>query len=63
MSVKSILFTIIIIVLAIVIFVDWTAWNASQIGWAHVAGLGASVLILVLIWLWPGNWQPTKPPN
>ena len=33
MSIKSILFTIMIIVLAIVVFVDWTAWNAN-----HLAG-------------------------
>ena len=52
-----------IVVLAIVVFVAWTAWNAGQLGWAHVVGLGASVLLLIVIGFWPGNWQPTQPPN
>jgi peptidoglycan/LPS O-acetylase OafA/YrhL len=62
MSTKKILLTIMIVVLAIVIFVAWTAWNDSQLGWAHVVGLGASVLLLILIGFWPGNRQPTQPP-
>jgi membrane associated rhomboid family serine protease len=63
MSLKNILFTIMIVVLAIVVFVAWTAWNAGQLGWAHVVGLGASVLLLIVIGFWPGNRQPTQPPN
>jgi O-antigen/teichoic acid export membrane protein len=62
MSTKTILLTIMIIILAIVIFVAWTAWNDGYLGWAHVVGLGASVLLLILIWFWPGNRQPTQPP-
>jgi hypothetical protein len=50
------------IVVAIVAFFAWVAWNDGHIGWAHIIGLGASVLLLVLIWFWPGNWQPRQPP-
>jgi hypothetical protein len=40
----------------------WTAWNEGSLGIAHIIGLGASVLILVPIWFWPDNKQPTRPP-
>jgi peptidoglycan/LPS O-acetylase OafA/YrhL len=62
MSIKKFLLAIMIIVLAIVIFVAWTAWNDGHLGWPHVVGLGASVLLLVVIGFWPGNRQPTQPP-
>jgi hypothetical protein len=51
-----------IIVLAIVVFFAWTAWNENHLGWAHILALGASVLALALIWIWPGNREPTQPP-
>jgi hypothetical protein len=50
------------IVVVIVAALAWVAWNDGNIGWAHISGLGASVLLLVLIWFWPGNWQPRQPP-
>ena len=62
MITKRVLLVIAMIVLAIVAFLAWTAWNNAQIGWAHIVGVGASVLLLVLIWFWPGNRQPTQPP-
>jgi len=46
------------LVAVIVAVIAWVAWNAGQCGWAHIIGSGASVLLLVLIWIWPGNWQP-----
>jgi hypothetical protein len=51
------------IALAIVVFVAWTAWNDGKLGWAHIIGLGTSIVLLVLIWFWPGIGQPTRPPT
>ena len=59
---KKTLLSCMIIILAIVIFLAWTAWNAGNLGMAHIVGLGASVLLLAVIWFWPGNKQPTQPP-
>jgi hypothetical protein len=50
------------VVLAIVAIIAWIAWTNGSLGTAHIIGLGASVLLLVLIWFWPGNRQPTQPP-
>ena len=50
------------VVLAIVAIVAWIAWTNGSLGTAHIIGLGASVLLLVLIWFWPGSRQPTQPP-
>jgi hypothetical protein len=50
------------VVLAIVAVIAWIAWTNGSFGTAHVIGLGASVLLLALIWFWPGNRQPTQPP-
>jgi hypothetical protein len=62
MLTKRTLSAAMMIVVAIVAFVAWAAWNDGHLGWAHMIGLGASVLLLVLIWLWPGSRQPTQPP-
>jgi hypothetical protein len=62
MSAKRILFTCMLVVLAIVAVIAWIAWTNGSFGTAHVIGLGASVLLLALIWFWPGNRQPTQPP-
>jgi len=59
---KRVVLSVLIGVLAAVVFVAWTAWNSGQLGWAHVVGMGASVLILVAVWLWPAGDQPTQPP-
>jgi len=53
---------VMMIALAIVVFFAWTAWNEHHLGWAHILGLGASVLALALTWIWPGNREPTQPP-
>jgi len=50
------------VVLVIVALIAWIAWNDGSFGTAHIVGLGASVLILALIWFWPGGQQPTVPP-
>ena len=62
MIMKRTLSAVMIAVLAIAIFFAWTAWNDGNLGIAHIVGLGASVLILVLIWFRPGTKQPTQPP-
>jgi len=62
MFTKRSLLVIMLVVLAIVVFFAWTAWNEGHFGWAHILGLGASILLLALIWFWPGNGQPTQPP-
>ena len=62
MFTKSTLSAAMIVVLAIAAFFAGMAWNEGHLGWAHIFGLGASVLLLVLIWFWPGNRQPTQPP-
>jgi hypothetical protein len=59
---QRVLLTIVIIMLAIVVFLAWIDWNEGHFGWPHLIGLGASVLILVVVWFWPGIRQPTQPP-
>ena len=62
MTGKRALLAIMIVVLAVVVFFAWMAWNEGHLGWAHIVGLGASILVLVLVWLWSGTQQPTQPP-
>lgn len=62
MFTKRILSAAMMIVVGIVAALAWVAWNDGNIGWAHIIGLGASVLLLVVIWFWPGNWQLRQPP-
>jgi hypothetical protein len=62
MSTKRRVLGLMIAVLAVIAFFGWTAWRDGSFGIARIVGLGASVLILVLIWFWSGNKQPTEPP-
>jgi hypothetical protein len=62
MTAKRILLASMMIVLVLVAVMAWVAWTNGSFGAAHVIGLGASVVLLVLIWFWPGNRQPTRPP-
>lgn len=62
MAMKKLLLVVMIVGAALVAFLAWTAWYDGSFGMAHVIGLGASVFLLVLIWFWPGNKQPTQPP-
>ena len=61
MTAKKFLLAGVMVVLAIVAALAWIAWINGSFGAAHVIGLGASVLLLALIWFWPGNRQPTQP--
>jgi hypothetical protein len=62
MTAKRFLSALTMVVLAIVAIFAWLAWNEGGLGTPHVIGLGACVLLLILIWFWPGNRQPTQPP-
>ena len=62
MSVKKVLLATSIALLAIVIFLTWTIWNDGRWGWAYVIEVGATVLLLALIWPWLQNRQSTLPP-
>jgi predicted anti-sigma-YlaC factor YlaD len=62
MTAKRVLLAGMMVVLAIVAIIAWIAWTNGSLGTAHIIGLGASVLLLVLIWFWPGSRQPTQPP-
>ena len=64
MSVKKVLLATAIALLAIVIFLTWTIWNDGRWGWgwAYVIEVGATVLLLALIWPWLQNRQSTPPP-
>lgn len=54
----------IVIVLVVAIAALWVLSYDTGIGWIHVAGLALSVLLLIVIWFWPGRkeQQPTEPP-
>jgi hypothetical protein len=53
-----------VVVLATAIAALWVLSLDTEIGWLHIAGLGLSVVLLVLIWFWPGRkeQQPRRPP-
>ena len=51
------------VVLAIVAIIAWIAWTNGSLGTAHIIGLGASVLLLVLIWFWPGKQAADPAPT
>jgi hypothetical protein len=59
---KSVILGITVVILAIVVFITWTSLNDGHFGWPHIVGLGASILLLILTWFWPGTRQPTQPP-
>ncbi len=42
--------------------VSWLYSKESSLAWWHLAGMGLAVLFLALIWLWPGERQPKRPP-
>ncbi len=44
---RKILLAAAIVALVIVILFSWLAWNDAQFGWAHVIGLGATLLLLL----------------
>jgi len=48
--------------LAAALAVSWYISAETQLAWWHIAGMGLAVLLLVLVWLWPDERQPKRPP-
>lgn len=42
--------------------ISWRYSAETSLAWWHLAGMGLTVLFLALIWLWPGERQPKRPP-
>ncbi|MGO9170641.1 MAG: hypothetical protein ACLP7P_01555 [Rhodomicrobium sp.] len=42
--------------------VSWYFSKESNLAWWHVLGMGLTVFLLALVWLWPGPRQPKRPP-
>ena len=42
--------------------VSWYFAAADRLAWWQLAGMGLTILFLALIWLWPGERQPKRPP-
>ncbi len=42
--------------------VSWYLVAADRLAWWQLAGMGLTVLFLALIWFWPGQDQPKRPP-
>lgn len=42
--------------------VAWYYSKESGLAWWHIAGMGLTILLLALIWFWPGQRQPKRPP-
>jgi hypothetical protein len=42
--------------------ISWYYSAGTNFGWWHIIGMGLTVLFLALIWLWPGQRQPKRPP-
>jgi hypothetical protein len=41
---------------------SWYFSAEFHFAWWHLAGMGLTVLLLALVWLWPGERQPRRPP-
>ena len=50
------------VALGAIVLLSMTAWYYSNLSWAYIIGMGASVLLLGVFWFWPGQNQPTRPP-
>lgn len=56
------LWLILAVLVAAGILVSWYFSARANLAWWHIAGLGLTVVLLALIWLWPGVRQPKRPP-
>ena len=50
------------VLIAAGVAVSWYFSKQSGLAWWHLLGMGLTVLLLALIWLWPGQRQPKQPP-
>jgi len=62
MTARKLTFGFIIAVLGIIVLLSWVAWNKGNLTWPYILGMGASVLILVVIWFWPAQERFGPPP-
>jgi len=51
------------VLLGLAAAVAWVISQAEGIGWLHLAGIGLTLLLLLLIWRWPGVEQPQRAPD
>jgi hypothetical protein len=56
------LWFILAVVVAAGMAVSWYFSKETSLAWWQIAGMGLTVLLLALIWLWPGERQPKRPP-
>ncbi len=56
------LWLILAVLIAAGMAVSWYYSKESGLAWWHIAGMGLTILLLALIWLWPGERQPKRPP-
>ncbi len=56
------LWLILAVLVAAGVAVSWYYSKESCLAWCHIAGMGLTILLLALIWLWPGERQPKRPP-
>ena len=56
------LWLILAVLIAAGMAVSWYYWKELGLAWWHIAGMGLTILLLALIWLWPGVRQPKRPP-
>ncbi|MFO1090031.1 MAG: hypothetical protein U1E46_10710 [Hyphomicrobiales bacterium] len=57
---KLILSLLVAVMAAVILYAAFG--GTGGLGWHHLIGLGASVLVLLIIWVYPGIDQPKSPP-
>jgi len=58
----QIIWLVLAVLAAVGVAVSWYFSKESGLAWWQVLGMGLTVVLLVLIWLWPGERQPKQPP-
>ena len=56
------LWLVLAVLIAAGVAVAWYYSKEFGLAWWHIAGMGLTILFLALIWLWPGQRQPKRPP-
>jgi hypothetical protein len=51
------------VLLGLAAAVAWAVSRAEAIGWLHLVGVALTLLLLLLIWRWPGVEQPRRAPD
>ncbi len=58
----QIAFLVLAVLTAVGTAISWYFAVADSLAWWQLAGMGLTILFLALIWLWPGQDQPKRPP-